>query len=241
MTAILAAALAEHPSAGAASGAHYYVRDGVTNRRPPPRRVTAGGAVQLLPNFFEVARRHDIAIVGSTLVRRRVFEEIGGFREDIRFAEDLDLWTRIAGRHGWVFVDRPLMVYHHSAASSSTLRTPESAKPVAFLLDERRLVAEVRPELWRSCRRYRRDMLLRQARVALVQRSLPQAWRLLAAIPPAPASLEWAATAALARSQWMASLVLGVTGLARRVARRVRSTHEPMEQRLKRPEQGMVT
>jgi hypothetical protein len=182
--------------------------------------------VGLLPDFFDVARRHDVAVVGSTLLRRRLFEEVGGFREDIRFGEDLDLWTRIAGRSGWVFVDHPVMVYHQCADTSATLSTPESSKPVDFLLDERRLRDAVCPELWPSYRRYRRDMLLRQARAALAQRAIPQARRLLAAIPPAPRSLGWLATAALAGSQPLASLVLGATARVRRATRMARSMTE---------------
>ena len=35
----------------------------------------------------------------ATMVRREVFQELGGYREDMRFAEDYDLWLRMAERY----------------------------------------------------------------------------------------------------------------------------------------------
>jgi hypothetical protein len=38
---------------------------------------------------------------GSTMFRRDLYEQVGGYREQFYFAQDLDLWTRLAerGRH----------------------------------------------------------------------------------------------------------------------------------------------
>lgn len=50
------------------------------------------------------------ALVPSTvLVRKRAFEEVGGFDADLRTAEDVDLHLRIAARHKIGLLDRPLV------------------------------------------------------------------------------------------------------------------------------------
>jgi hypothetical protein len=36
------------------------------------------------------------------MVRRAVFQSLQGFRTDLRYGEDLELWARIASRHGVV-------------------------------------------------------------------------------------------------------------------------------------------
>lgn len=51
---------------------------------------------------------------GSTMFRRDLYERVGGYREQFYFAQDLDLWTRIAehGRH----VALPTLLYQASFA-----------------------------------------------------------------------------------------------------------------------------
>ncbi len=227
MIEVLASALGRHSGVGAASAAYFYETCGVLQRRPAQGFVLGGAKQGIVPDYFDAARRSFMARVGATLVRKQSFDAIGGFREDIRFGEDIDLWTRLAGAQEWVFVDEPVMIYHHSVATSSTLRTPEHQKPVDFMLDEARLAGVVRPELRASYRRFRRDMLLRQARAALVQGASRQARMLLSAIQPAPPSLQWAATSALARFPAGAVVMLRAAGLLRRtLPTRVRQLRE---------------
>jgi GT2 family glycosyltransferase len=222
MIADVASALARHTRAGAASGAHFYETAGLRARRPAPGRVLGGSRVGVVPDYFEVARRTSIALVGATVIRRHVFDAVGGFREDIRFGEDIDLWTRIAGRSDWVFVDEPVMVYHHDTSTSATLRTPQREKPTHWAVDEAHLALVVKPELRASYRRFRRDMLLRQARVALHQGCGERALALLSAIESAPPSFEWGATSALAQWPRAAAAMLRVTGFVRRRLTRAR-------------------
>jgi glycosyltransferase involved in cell wall biosynthesis len=47
----------------------------------------------------------------SVMVRRDVFNALGGFAEHLRAAEDWDLWIRVAERHAVGFVDEPLVNY----------------------------------------------------------------------------------------------------------------------------------
>lgn len=51
-------------------------------------------------------------IIGpSTVVMsRELFEEVGGFREDLEIAEDYELWVRVTARHPVSYLDEPLTV-----------------------------------------------------------------------------------------------------------------------------------
>jgi hypothetical protein len=42
-------------------------------------------------------------------MERSLFEEAGGFREDLEIAEDYELWLRITGREEVLYIDEPLI------------------------------------------------------------------------------------------------------------------------------------
>jgi hypothetical protein len=203
--------MAEFPQAEVASGATLLVWRGDTLRTPAEDAVLGGTRrAGLLPDFFEAARRHPFVVcTNSVVVRRRAFETVGGFREDVRCGEDLDLWGRLAGRYPWAFVDEPLDVYHHSQAngslSTSSLRTPLAEQPTDKFMPEERMRAQVRPALWGSYRRYRRDLLCAAARKSLANAQPGRARRVLAGIAPAPLSANWIATWLLARAPFARS------------------------------------
>jgi glycosyltransferase involved in cell wall biosynthesis len=46
----------------------------------------------------------------TALMRRELFEEIGGFREDLEIAEDYELWLRITARYPVGYIDEPLVI-----------------------------------------------------------------------------------------------------------------------------------
>lgn len=61
----------------------------------------------------------------SVLLRRNIFNEVGGFDENLRSIEDWDLWIRIASRYPISYVPDPLLKYrvHSISASRSTRKT----------------------------------------------------------------------------------------------------------------------
>jgi glycosyltransferase involved in cell wall biosynthesis len=222
MTQVLCKALDETPCAYAASGAHIYQLGATGSIQPPPDALRRFDR-RPVPDFFECYRKHRLVCTGAVLVRREVFAEVGAFREDLRFGEDIDLWTRIAGRGPWIFVNTPVMVYHHSHLTSATLRVPENLKPVHFLLSESEMRTAIATKHWGSYRKFRRDRAVRQARLALYQGARAQAQGLLRAIEPAPHSVERVTTEILAA---LPSLVAKTLLIARRgMARRGRVSH----------------
>jgi glycosyltransferase involved in cell wall biosynthesis len=58
----------------------------------------------------------------TAIARRTAIDEAGGFDEQIRFADDYDLWLRIAHRHAVAFIAEPLATYrvHDSNESRKT-------------------------------------------------------------------------------------------------------------------------
>ena len=46
----------------------------------------------------------------SVVVRRALFESVGGFDEELQYCEDYDLWIRLALRSPLAFIDRSLTI-----------------------------------------------------------------------------------------------------------------------------------
>ncbi|MCA1753897.1 MAG: glycosyltransferase [Spirochaeta sp.] len=59
----------------------------------------------------------------TAMVKRNVFEQIGGFREDIQVAEDYEFWLRLTATHEVGFLSEPLIIKRagHSAAEGEQL------------------------------------------------------------------------------------------------------------------------
>lgn len=91
--------------------------------------------------------RNDL-VHGTILARREVLEELGGYREAFRYAQDYDLYLRALGRHGLANVAEELyeLRFHRDALSTTHLE----------LQDRYRLLAR---ELWTQRRERGHDEL----------------------------------------------------------------------------------
>ncbi len=82
-------------------------------RIEPDRARSILGEKEYFDNYFPACRHKAIACSDTVLIRREVFEEVGLFREDRNYAEDVDMWWRITFRWPKVgYVAEPLAVYH---------------------------------------------------------------------------------------------------------------------------------
>lgn len=52
---------------------------------------------------------------GATSISRSVFDELGGFRPNLRLGEDFDLWIRVALKYKVAFLNEPLSFYYQDA------------------------------------------------------------------------------------------------------------------------------
>jgi len=75
------------------------------------------------PVTFERVLQRECYIFIAVLLRRSVLDEVGGFAEAMRWAEDLELWLRILERgHRFTCTSEPLVKYRlrHDSLSSNT-------------------------------------------------------------------------------------------------------------------------
>lgn len=107
---------AEHPESAFVYGDFRYMREDGTpleRRKRPPLRVDLYGGMLV---------RNHIEMTSTVLFRRSVLEQVGGFRESLRSAEDYDLLLRIARVHPTNF-HRALVAeyrrYEHTGSSLS--------------------------------------------------------------------------------------------------------------------------
>ncbi len=223
----LMAALSRFPEAGAASGAFVEDEQGSMRRRPEAPVFERGIVEGVLPDFFAAYNKDAIVWTGSVLVRRSVLEAVGSFREEMRFGEDMELWSRIGGRYRWAFVDREVALYHLDRQSSTTLRNRFAG--VEWIFPEREMRLLVLPELWSSYRLFRRDQTLNRVRALLREGRGHAARDALARISPAPWNLLWGVEQIIAAcparvAAWMTKALVVGKAAARP---RLRSGQEP--------------
>lgn len=101
----LAAVFQRHPDATLVTGDMAAVDDAshVTLRswfaRQGIAREVAGWCGEPVPNAVAALLRKNFVSTSVVLVQRELLSSLGGFREDLRYGEDLELWARIAARH----------------------------------------------------------------------------------------------------------------------------------------------
>ena len=95
---------------------------GMTDQEQPYAGLLADAAVYL-------AREQRI-MTPSIAVRRKVYEELGGFDRRLKCAEDWEMWVRIAASYLIWYEPRPLAFYRIHAASN-TGRHTRSAEDMA--------------------------------------------------------------------------------------------------------------
>jgi len=98
----------------------------------PARAARWWGETDTPRRFFEAFAQDLWGCTDTMLIRRSVFDEVGLFSEDLRRANDIDMWFRIAYRHPQIaYVAEPLAVYHLDTAGSivkTSTRAPVLAK-----------------------------------------------------------------------------------------------------------------
>jgi glycosyltransferase involved in cell wall biosynthesis len=90
----------------------------------------------------------------SVMIRRALFEQLGGFYTGLNGTEDWDLWIRVAEKHPITFIDEPLVRYrlHAGGISRNFVRMSRERTEVvnrALTLDRgRRLGWTLRRRIW---------------------------------------------------------------------------------------------
>lgn len=85
-------------------------------------------------------------IHGSTMFRRRDFEAVGGYRPEFYFAQDSDLWCRLADRGGFLFLPEPLYAFRVQTGSITARHRPRQLELYELALACRGARLAGRPE-----------------------------------------------------------------------------------------------
>ena len=127
--------LREHPDAGAAYCRHLYVDEHGSRLDVAPLEPASSGILTGGARFLAAEQR---IMTPCIVVRRSVYEELGGFDDRLACAEDWEMWVRVATRFPVYYEERPLACYrlHGSSNTGRNLRDGRS-------LDYTRLAIEL--------------------------------------------------------------------------------------------------
>jgi glycosyltransferase involved in cell wall biosynthesis len=134
---------------------------------PVSRRATPAG---LIEDYHAARMRFGIAMTSSSvLVRRAPMLCIGGFREDYRYAEDIEAWFRLSCEGPTYYIAEPLseIELNDSRSTTRAANSIERAAGLQMLLDSYeayRRAGRIPAQQARSCRRF---MQHQRGRVAL--------------------------------------------------------------------------
>lgn len=107
----------EHLEVGAAFCRHTVIDgDGRDLRLTSLERPTAG----VLIDWLRTISRHQHIQFASILVRRSVYEHLGGFRSDLIYALDWEMWVRISANYPVWYEPEILACYRVSEGTEST-------------------------------------------------------------------------------------------------------------------------
>jgi glycosyltransferase involved in cell wall biosynthesis len=101
----------KYPQAGIYGSSYFNVKN---NQLFPAKIGVQKGFSDGLINYFKVyAKTLWMPLwTGSTVIKKSVFDEVGGFNTKLKLGEDFDLWTRVAIKYPVAFLNIPLAYYN---------------------------------------------------------------------------------------------------------------------------------
>lgn len=77
-----------------------------------------------IDNYFRHALKHPIVTASSVVVPKMILETLGGFYDNLRYGEDLELWARIAKKYSIAYINSIEAVYNLVADNRSNVNLP---------------------------------------------------------------------------------------------------------------------
>jgi len=201
--------LRRHPEAGAAYCRHLYIDERGRRLEVAPRDPSASGILAEGARFLAAEQR---IMTPCIVVRRSVYEQLGGFDDRLACAEDWEMWVRIAARFPVYYEERPLACYrlHDDSNTGRNLRSGLS-------LDHTRLAIELFADYFEPAER---RAVKRAAFSRYAESAVETAWNFQSQGDTAAARAQLRVAWRLERSPRTAARIARV--FARSVARRVR-------------------
>ncbi len=101
------------------TGLRFHHLDGRISEAPPTLPAKPRQEPFVIEDFFAFWAEHDHIRTGSCVLRRNALEAAGWQREDLRIAEDLELWAILATRGKWGFIPKPMWVCDSERAGAT--------------------------------------------------------------------------------------------------------------------------
>ncbi len=115
----LKSAICGRDDIGAAFCRNIFVDQAGAQLRVSPLENSTSGT---LPGFVEAIGISQRIQCAAIVVRRKVYEDLGGYRSDLRFTPDWEMWTRIAARYPLWYEPEVLAAYRlHSDSYTSEI------------------------------------------------------------------------------------------------------------------------
>lgn len=154
----MAAADVASPDVGAAFCRHAFIdAEGHTTHVAKLEQSDAGR----LHDALGLLSRNQIIQCPAIVVRRRVYETLGGFRVDLKYTLDWEMWTRIASAYAFWYEPRTLASYRtHQNNESARLRHNNALEDDIFRTIEivrNRLPESLRADVGREILNWQRD------------------------------------------------------------------------------------
>jgi glycosyltransferase involved in cell wall biosynthesis len=140
----------ERPDVGASFCNHSLIdAEGRPQGRMQLQQSTAG----VLPNWLDTISQHQHINCPSIVVRRDVYQHLGGFRGDLRYALDWEMWVRIAAHYS-IWYEPEVLACYREHERNETSRLRRLNRDIPDLHRAVRIVSEVLPpELRRTAGR----------------------------------------------------------------------------------------
>lgn len=108
--------------------------------------------IGLIEDYFKAGKVFTPLWTSAVMVKKSVFEELGGFSTSCKICEDVDLWCKLACRGQIAYVNIPLAVYKRD--SSNMLSKSTDASNYFPFLDEYKNLIDETDKRWQSVSEY---------------------------------------------------------------------------------------
>lgn len=154
---------------------------------PKPGTVFPDGSKAGVIDYFQCEYRGCWVVHTNTiLVKRDVLHDVGGFDPALRFGEDVDLWSRIAGKYDMAYLDEPVAVYDRTNELSLCAQAHILDHGLEYLRAGREEKAVIQKERRKSYRRFRNKILLARLMLSIYEKDRAYLLKCLRKLRPVP-------------------------------------------------------
>lgn len=132
--ALLKQGIEKESSIGAAFCRAIYIDE---NNYPQNLSGAIANSSGILPNWLENIAISNPILCPSIIVKRSVYEELGGFNSDLVYALDWEMWKRIASFYSFWYEFSPLACYryHHDSETSKVFISADNIRDTNKAID----------------------------------------------------------------------------------------------------------